>query len=464
MDPERVSSPERRETGEEGGDAGNVAGSDAGLGAGHDAGYAEVESGRDPGWGKESLDTDGLDTDVLDEYGLDEYGSDEYEWADPESGATENGAAENGEAENGEAGSEQRRWWSLGRRSPKELGWRVTLSVTVLAAIVGLGGGIWAERNVASSYMITGTGPVGVAGEYVTVEEGWGTEEGILYLTVASQPASLAGVFAAFLDPRRVVVPRPPSSEYANYEEMERWARLMMEESQRSAVVAAFEYYGEELVYEGEGAEITVVLEGSAADVAGLAVGEVIVAVDDEEVALGTDLVRLVTEREVGEGLEIRVKDDEGREREVNVVLGEFWVDGNPQMVDEERPMLGVTVVSSELHFVTARDVEFTLRGVGGPSAGLAWGLEILEQLREEKLGDGVVAATGVLEPDGTVHSIGGVRQKVWGAVAAGARLMIVPAANAADAIDEADGAIEVVGVRNLAEAVEAIGARSERD
>ena len=73
--------------------------------------------------------------------------------------------------------------------------------------------------------------------------------------------------------------------------------------------------------------------------------------------------------------------------------------------------------------------VSFSTRRIGGPSAGLAFALEIYDSLSGRHLLDGhKIAVTGELDLAGGVHAIGGVKQKTIGAIDAGADTFLVPA------------------------------------
>jgi PDZ domain-containing protein len=94
---------------------------------------------------------------------------------------------------------------------------------------------------------------------------------------------------------------------------------------------------------------------------------------------------------------------------------------------------------------------------LGGPSAGLAFTLEIYDALTGRKLADGRrIAVTGTISPDGSVGPIGGMKQKALGARATHANLLIVPAGNAAEARRWA-GSLKVVPVTSFAQALHAI-------
>ncbi len=89
-----------------------------------------------------------------------------------------------------------------------------------------------------------------------------------------------------------------------------------------------------------------------------------------------------------------------------------------------------------------------------GPSAGLAFALEMVSTLRGVDLAAGRrVAATGALDSDGGVQPVGGIAQKALACRRQGMHLFLVPAADVAQASRNA-GSVKVVGVRTLEEAL----------
>ena len=93
---------------------------------------------------------------------------------------------------------------------------------------------------------------------------------------------------------------------------------------------------------------------------------------------------------------------------------------------------------SASQDFVTYHfpiDVTINTDRVGGPSAGLAFTLAIIDDLTPGKLTDGKrVAVTGTIATDGSVGPVGGVEQKAITARRNGVQLMIVPKDEVADA------------------------------
>lgn len=95
---------------------------------------------------------------------------------------------------------------------------------------------------------------------------------------------------------------------------------------------------------------------------------------------------------------------------------------------------------------------------VGGPSAGLAFTLSLIDKLTPGGILHGrKVAVTGEIEPDGSVADVGGVAQKTVAAHDAGADVFLVPAGEAAEARRHTSGRLRIVGVRNIDEALNAL-------
>lgn len=76
----------------------------------------------------------------------------------------------------------------------------------------------------------------------------------------------------------------------------------------------------------------------------------------------------------------------------------------------------------------TDQTIEFSTEGVGGPSAGLMFTLDILDQINKEDLRKGrKIAGTGTIDQDGKVGDIGGAGLKVVAAARERADIFFVP-------------------------------------
>jgi PDZ domain-containing protein len=104
--------------------------------------------------------------------------------------------------------------------------------------------------------------------------------------------------------------------------------------------------------------------------------------------------------------------------------------------------------------------VQVTIKAayIGGPSAGLAWSLGVIDALSKVSITGGMkVAATGEIDQDGNVFPVGGVPEKTIAVESAGATVFLVPASQAGQAEAQASPGLRVVPVRTLVQALHVI-------
>jgi Lon-like protease len=101
--------------------------------------------------------------------------------------------------------------------------------------------------------------------------------------------------------------------------------------------------------------------------------------------------------------------------------------------------------------------VSINLPEVGGPSAGLAFALEVMQRLGKNVTHGHRVAATGEIELNGGVAAIGGVKQKTYGVREAGADVFLVPAGENAKTARRYAGPVRIIPVRSLNQALQAL-------
>jgi PDZ domain-containing protein len=266
---------------------------------------------------------------------------------------------------------------------------------------------------------------------------------GIYFVDVLVRKATLIERLFPGLRDGATVVPaeqvRPPgvSESQRRREELQE-----MRMSQRVAAAVALRQLGYKVVAKPIGARIEFVNPDAPAT-GKLFPGDVITSADGKPITGPAGLRAAI--REAGAGREVLfvVKRTE-KQVEVRV---------RPVRGPQGTPMIGV-IVSEAADIKLPFPVKIDTQGVGGPSAGLAFALDLLEELGRDVDHGNRVAVTGALELDGTVGEIGGVKQKTIGVERAGIKVFLVPAGeNAAEARRYADG-IRIVPVTSFQQAL----------
>jgi PDZ domain-containing protein len=150
---------------------------------------------------------------------------------------------------------------------------------------------------------------------------------------------------------------------------------------------------------------------------------------------------------------------------DIDLTLGVYrFVNEDGDVLDDpERGMVGIMLEDAPVEVLFPVDVEIDSQNIGGPSAGMMFTLEIIDALTDEDLTHGRrIAGTGTINEDGEVGPIGGMKQKTFGAIDAGADYLLVPAANYEEAADAAGDDIVVVRIETIEDALtflESLGA-----
>lgn len=272
---------------------------------------------------------------------------------------------------------------------------------------------------------------------------------GIYYVDVIVRKASLLEELVpgtrpdgADLVPEEALV--PPGSSYGD---RRRENIRQMDRSEQVAAAVALRELGYKVDATPDGAVVVAVAQDAPA--AGkLAPAEVIVGVDGSPVRTPDDLRRLIAKHKPGDTVRLRVRVG-GATRTVEV--------GTIESAQEPgRPIVGIQVEQfADIELPV--DVEIDLGGVGGPSAGLAFALDVVEELRGNVDRGLRVAATGELELDGGVAPIGGVKQKVIGARRSHADVFLVPAGDNAVEARRHAGDLRIIAVESFGQALRAL-------
>ncbi len=333
-----------------------------------------------------------------------------------------------------------------GRPRRRRRAWVVAGVLAALMVAAGI-----AAAVVQVPYYALSPGSVWSTEELIAVEEGvetFDSEGEIGFTTVSLRRATALEAFLGWLDPAVKVVEEEVILGDQTPDQNRQLNRQFMTNSKVTATAVAFEALGEDVVL-GDGAVVMEVAPGMPADGL-LEVGDVIIGVDGDEVELWEDLVDLIGEMHPGDRIELEV--ERAATGEVEVVEAELA----PREEDPELPILGV-IGQTRAEFDFPYEVEIDSGDVGGPSAGLAFTLAILDVLTPEDLTGGrSVATTGTIDLGGHVGPVGGVPQKTVAARRAGVELFIVPSVEAEEAREYA-GDMEIAAADTLEEALEVL-------
>jgi PDZ domain-containing protein len=271
----------------------------------------------------------------------------------------------------------------------------------------------------------------------------------IYFVDVRQRPASLIERLLRWTRPGgSTLVPSSISSS-----DDRRLAQVQMSESQQIAPYVALKLLGYDVGKRSVG--VTVLQVEKSADAARvLRPADVIVAVDGRKIRTIVELHAVLAGKHPGDRMKISYR--RGR------ALREASVATTAAAAEPKRAILGIFASDN---LVVRLPVRITIdsQGIGGPSAGLAFALDILQELGRNVAHGHKIAATGELAPNGQVLPIGGVKQKTLGARRADVDAFLVPAGdNARDARRYADG-LQIIPVENLQQALRALATLSTK-
>lgn len=183
--------------------------------------------------------------------------------------------------------------------------------------------------------------------------------------------------------------------------------------------------------------------------------GDQLLVVDGVEVTTVDDLAPILARHAPGDRITI-VYTRDGAQAE-----GEVELIASPD--DPDRTIIGF-FPSDTTRISVPDDISVTIDtdSIGGPSAGLAFTLTLLDELSEGNLfGGHTVAATGTIDINGEVGAIGGLAAKASAVMQAGARYFLVPSAQGEADIERArrvvGDRVEIIPVADLDEALAAL-------
>jgi PDZ domain-containing protein len=271
---------------------------------------------------------------------------------------------------------------------------------------------------------------------------------GIYYVAVLEKRASVLEELipslhqGASLVPAAQVVPTGTSDAVARQIDLR-----MMRLSQQVAAAVALRQLGYNVVARPAGVMVDAAVPGTDA-VKKLEPTDVIVSIAGARIRTLIDLRRELTRHKVGQVVSVGIR------RGDKLTTAKIRLTRLPDK--PPRPGLGIFPEQ-------AMDVKLPIRvtidagNVGGPSAGLAFALDVMEELGHRVSRGYRVVATGALAANGQVIPIGGVKQKTYGAREGKADVFLVPAGDNARIARLYANGLRVVPVHTFQQALRAL-------
>jgi PDZ domain-containing protein len=234
--------------------------------------------------------------------------------------------------------------------------------------------------------------------------------------------------------------------------ENRRYNQELMATSQAVATAVAARHLGFDVTTRSTGTIVRAISPDTpAAEV--LELDDVVVAVDGQPIDRPGRIGELLAVGGVGAEHVLTVERPAGTDQRVEVRAKTTADEDDP-----DRPILGFTPEERITGFDLPFEVTIATGDVGGPSAGLAFTLALLDVLTPGELTGGrPIAVTGTMNLDGTVGPVGGGRQKAIAVRNAGYEAFLVPSAEFEEVERAVGDDLQVIAVDTLDEALDAL-------
>jgi PDZ domain-containing protein len=232
---------------------------------------------------------------------------------------------------------------------------------------------------------------------------------------------------------------------------------IQMQTSTQTAVIVALRRLGYTVTVTNVGAQVLEVEANSPAD-GHLVPGDLITAFDGVPTPTAQALVGDIHAHRPGDVVTLTVQPPSGPSKVEAIKLGNF---PPPLLGRGSPPSYGFLGISTGTKQVANLPVDVTIDpgNVGGPSAGLAFTLGVINALSSGDITGGrKVAVTGTIDGDGNVGDVGGVPQKTVAVRNSGAVAFLVPKVEYKAALKKAGSRLKVIPVTTLDEALNALG------
>jgi Lon-like protease len=242
---------------------------------------------------------------------------------------------------------------------------------------------------------------------------------------------------------------------------------LEMSDSKQAAEVAAFDALGWKTPVTPTGAIVNSVVAPSPARAAGINVADEIVGVNGSAVDSSCALIAAMHAVPAGSKVHLSVRrahiSSAGLISYRKVSTVSLTTAAPPKGMSPSgcagisgvgTSFLGVGLEDGNSYRLPAK-VSINTANIGGPSAGLAMTLTLIDKMSRASIsGNQPIAATGTIDVFGNVGDVGGVAEKTVAVQRAGAKYFFVPQVEVATAKAAAQPGLKIIGVTTLAQAL----------
>jgi Lon-like protease len=339
----------------------------------------------------------------------------------------------------------------------KKFNLKIPILIMLLLSIVAF---------IPTPYYLYQPGSIEALQPKIKVEDGYTKEDGSFHLTTILSIKAMNPYILAYglVAPHTDIVEEEDVKGDLTDQEYNRLLEFMMKNSKQNALVAGFKQAGEEVEIDYHGIFVSAILTDSKAKNV-LQVGDVITSIDGKKMYEATEFISYIEQNK-----------KEGDQATLTITRGKEEIKETVEMVklDPSTSKVGIGIVPEEDFTATVpREVEIESDDIGGPSAGLMFSLEILNQLIPEDLTKGYkIAGTGTIDHNGNVGQIGGITHKITAAYEDEADIFFAPKditsydGNEKEVIAEVEKngyEVEVVPVATLSEVVEYLEGLEEK-
>jgi len=256
--------------------------------------------------------------------------------------------------------------------------------------------------------------------QFVEVENAKLDSEGTMSLMTVSMSKATPFTYAgAKLSSRKELLPETQvRSPHESEDEYNLRQLKLMTDSQFNAKYVGFKKANKEYEIQYNGVYVVYVLEDGASDGI-LKPGDEVIGIDGKKIIRQTELIDYLAGKKSGEKVKLTIIRDE-KEQTKSVTLKE---------IPGTKGKVGIGITFTENKSITTNpNVKIEADEIGGPSAGLMFTLEIIDQLTEGDLTKGYnVAGTGEMLESGEVGRIGGIDKKIIAADDGGIEIFFAP-------------------------------------